>query len=215
MYLDREEICNLFQSGTSLADIQIADKSTRSMEEIVGLLMEEGVWTQAREWDRGQTFSNGRAGICNKYLEGESIAQIARNYRTSTATVRKILKEESIYKAPTMEIVDSKDELSVCAQYRQGKTLRELSILYYCSAPTISRVLIKNGVEHRKRGRPPEHMISEQFLKESYESGVCVAELAKEYGVTDSVIRGALRRCGTVMRKAGTRGVFSNRFKPQ
>lgn len=213
MYLSNDQVVSMYKSGFSLMEIQKVDKYTPRLEEIAQLLIAENVWEEI-EPPKKRTRKSFPAGeICARYLDGKNLAELGRLFGTSPQTIKMILMDEGTFIGkPTIRLTDE-DKQEISLQYRHGASLETLRIRFYTSAPSIARVLYELDVPMRKRGRPVVFKADELKLRRMYESGVCVAELAQDYKVPESMVRGALKRAGTFMRPAGTRGAYENRFK--
>lgn len=117
---------------------------------------------KGQERKRGQKRSavwRSAQEVCERYLKGETLDQLAKDYGCTSGTVASVLKDNDVKIRPTSTPKGVKrvkqrtpvwnHQEEICRRYKEGENLSALGRHYGCSGATIRSILIENGVERR------------------------------------------------------------------
>ena len=139
--------------------------------------------------------------IIDRYINGESRANLGKEYGVSTCTIDNIMKK---YGIKPSDVLPKKDELigekfnrlTVLALARKEKLFKVYSCKCECGVTKEYNInQVKSGVI-KSCGCSRRHIdkSQEEEILAKYESGMTCVDIAKEYGVRDHTIRRMMDR---------------------
>ena len=125
--------------------------------------------------------------ICNKYIGGIKVRELAENYHVSTQTIHRLLKSNDIKldRVRAQTKFTQEEEKRICKEYKDGNSAKVLGNKYNVHKQTIGRILNRNNVIITKNKITPE--IENEICKE-YQKNATTGELAIQYDVSRKTI---------------------------
>lgn len=104
-----------------------------------------------------------RNKIITLYKSGVSVKKLAQDYETSSATIKRFLKESDvkIRNAAESKLLLSKEEQEervkkIADAYRNGMALEKIKSTYHANQRTVLKIADENGIPRRKKRRKKE-----------------------------------------------------------
>ena len=153
--------------------------------------------------------------ICDRYIKGESMNNIANEFNISTTPIKNILVKNKVKLRTSEEscrAIELKYWKAICNLYEQGKGLEPIAKEYGVSVNVIQRILKKNNIDIRTNfylTQKWDYGLRENIaieLCEKYKSGVPTRALEKEFGVEQTAILRTLRNNNYEVRSQGNLG---------
>lgn len=150
--------------------------------------------------------------IAEAYLEGQTIASLAKGYGVSETTIKNALGRVGARRPPPPpppQTGTPEHRALVVSLKKQGKRVRDIARAVGSRDTTVAQILQEEGLHHkRKRGEPapfarkisPEQEVE---VAQKYKDGMGSEALAKEYGCTARTVVVTLRRQGVEIRGRG------------
>lgn len=141
------------------------------------------------------------------YRQGHSMADIARRYSVTTQAVHKWLKRLEVPRrngaTSPVRREARQDHLAeirrqILDDYAAGRSLRVIRARAHMSYPTVRRILVEGGVDVdalRARSQTNRRIFGpavQAEWRERHAGGATMAELAREYYVSDRTVRRAI-----------------------
>lgn len=198
----QKNILELYKKG--LTTEQIAKKYKVRRRTISTVLKENNVKTRTTS----KLTSEDKENILTLYKKGATIKQISLEMQTAYSHISKILTESGLHSPVRRKSTSSKIPLftqsKICDLYKEGLSIEKLSENYSLSPPTIRKILKLNNIQVRHQGfNAKERKFSEQEIKEIinlYTNGYSIAQIAKEFNTTRTVIAYRLKKNNVVIR---------------
>lgn len=138
--------------------------------------------------------------MVEKYLKGSSTYDLGKEYGVRPCTVGGILKKRGVEIRHPKKLSEREKE-DIAKEYQNGSTAEEVGLAYGVKYWAILKVLRTQGIEVRRPGK--ETILSGEQIDEivkKYENGASTRKIAKEYGVSNTPIKKALKNRGVVLR---------------
>lgn len=131
---------------------------------------------------------------------GMTIRQVAEKYGVSMYRARADLISLSPASAPMHRLLPPE----AAEEYAAGASISELARKYRASNRTITNCLVSHGVKIRKPGGPgrrsPRTAERDAAMVAEYEAGASAREIARKYGVTETLVHKKIRDAGVSTR---------------
>ena len=144
--------------------------------------------------------------VCNEYIAGFNITELAEKYSLNLATVYNMLVRNSVPRRPVgrKPRFSSEQEKMICDEYTARTSTYNLGKKYDVNSSTISRILIRNNVPRRSTlsGDAIRKLSAEQERQvcNEYIAGANTCTLGKNFGVSNSTIDHIRKRNGVSKR---------------
>jgi transposase-like protein len=140
------------------------------------------------------------AAITAMYQGGATPTAIAREYSSHAATIHNVIRRHSVrlHGRGTRKLTD-KQEREVAKRYAKGASLNALAPEYNCNPITIRNIVRRRGGTLRRRGAVAEEAREsvQRRILVAYGQGASQQTIARELGVSQSVVSRVVRRAGT------------------
>jgi transposase-like protein len=137
--------------------------------------------------------------IARRYQADETLRSIAGSYGVTPVPVIAALKRQGVERRgrgePWQDTLESRTE--IIRLWHQGISVKHIAGKIRARDANVSRVLRDAGISPRLGGK--HHRFDEEqtaVLVSKFQTGVSLAELAREYESNPITVRGALRRAG-------------------
>ena len=204
--LPADEIVTRYQAGESLA--KIARSYGTSDNTVKRILEQRGV--QRRQAHEAFTKAPGRGPqglaeslpaeqIISRYREGASLADLAKAYKVSVGTIRRVMDargEERRSPAPTKgssRATSHATEAEIVLRSKQGQSLRDIAAALGISKNTVRNALDRQATVPSNKPGFPRHDLPVEEIARRRAAGESAKELADEYGVSETTINRRLR----------------------
>lgn len=177
-------ICTLYVEGEST--VKLARKFDKTPACIRYTLKSRGIERRSIEEARGSIPEGEYKEIGRRYMEGESMASIAKSYGCVAGPIRKIIKKQNIDSRIGHRFTKT-EESKIVESFKKGSTVKELSEHHKCDRSLIYKILDAEGCERRYKNNLTEEQ--ELEICEKYQKGATQNGLTREHGFkTDGVI---------------------------
>lgn len=94
-------------------------------------------------------------GLYNRYIQGESIRELANEHELHFTTLYNNLKHFQPFPVPSgrYKKIGDEDRAWIADLYQQGATIQMLADEWHVAKRTITQILDKAGIKRRKAGR--------------------------------------------------------------
>ena len=124
--------------------------------------------------------------ICESFLKGVSVKEIANRFGSTHPTIIRILRENDINGDVRKKRLDGDEIGYICKVYREGMPIKEIVRKTRCSQSVIYRVLDEKGVLRRNlRLDASEHT---KYICESYRAGMPLKEIVDRVKYSSYII---------------------------
>lgn len=218
---NKDDIIQRYQNGESARSIARSYKAHSGV--IIGILEHFNI--PLRIWSNSANVKiayNQSSLILKRYLDGDSIIQIAKDYNVSRTPIQTILKQNNIKIRPKEESANYKNRKSVYEdieiiinRYLNKESTKEICKDYGVSDRFILKVLKENKVPIRKGGRIVGRTVikarklriwnNQEDIIKKYNNKWFIKEIAKYYKCDPTTISNVLKENGITIRSNSKR----------
>lgn len=141
-----------------------------------------------------------RADIVRRYVERETVKEIAASYGCGGQTITRLLKAEGAYESGRTYAgqygFSAQDKQSMADRYLAGETLGSLGRAFGCTPGNIRHTLLARGVEIRRPGAPSIDPKILDTIRTMRNQGARFVDIAQEVNMQPHNVAAWCRRLG-------------------
>jgi DNA-binding CsgD family transcriptional regulator len=204
--LPANEIVSRYRAGESLA--KIARAYGTSDNTVKRLLDQNGVQRRPAhevfakipgKGPRGLAESLPAEQIISRYREGASLAELAKAYKVSVGTIRRVMdargeeRRSSAPRAGASRATSPETEAEIVRRSKQGQGLRVIADQLGISKNAVRKALDRQDSTPSNAPGFPRHDLPMEEIAKRRAAGKSARQLADEYGVSTSTINRRLK----------------------
>lgn len=156
--------------------------------------------------------------VIEKYKNGKTLTQLAREYECTIDTIRYRLKKEGVYQKTKQAICDDLDEIAICEMYKNDVQINDIATAFNVSVVPIKRILKTHNIMKplwlRSTNYKGSHiLLNKSELQALYDTPMSKQELASYLNCTMDVLDSAFKRHALKFRNSGMTRSLKNQSK--